>query len=404
MPTSNWPNRWSTIITIWSASIAVALRTSTSISSWKTWSTTSWPKQRRRPVSPPCTTASICTVTALTAIRTRPQNYTETIASEDHDETHGRKGKGDHSHSHHGHSHGPSLRAGARHLGRLKIAFAVIALFFAVEAVAGWLTNSLALLSDAGHMLTDVVGLGMALAAITLANRFEQNTDRGTSHTFGLYRLEILAAFVNALLLFAVAIWVLVEAAGRLRSGPEVLDGPMLVVAALGLVANLVAFALLREGAKESINLEGAYLEVLADTVGSVGVIVAALLIRFFGWGWADPLIAALIGLWILPRTWRLGRNAVRILLQAAPEHISLERLRHDLGSIQGVLDVHDLHVWTLTSEMDAASAHLKTTDDSDLHGVLDEARDLLADTYGIDHATLQVEPESHVGCEQVSW
>ena len=280
----------------------------------------------------------------------------------------------------------------------------VIAVFFVVEAAAGWLTNSLALLSDAGHMLTDVIGLGMALAAIQLANRFERNTDQGTSHTFGLYRLEILAAFVNALLLFAVAIWVLIEAVDRLRSEPDVLDGPMLVVAVLGLAANLIAFALLREGARESINMEGAYLEVLADTVGSVGVIIAALLLRFLGWGWADPLIAALIGLWILPRTWRLGRNAVRILLQAAPAHISLDGLRSDLGAIGGVVDVHDLHVWTLTSEMEAASAHLMTTDGSDPHGVLDEARDLLSVKYGIQHATLQVEPESHVGCEQVSW
>ncbi len=253
-------------------------------------------------------------------------------------------------------------------------------------------------------MLTDVIGLGMALAAIQLANRFERNPGTTTSHTFGLYRLEILAAFVNALLLFAVAIWVLAEAVGRVRSEPEVLDGPMLIVAVLGLVANLVAFWLLREGARESINLEGAYLEVLADTVGSVGVIIAALLIRFLGWGWADPVIAALIGLWILPRTWRLGRNAVRILLQAAPDHISLERLRADLGAIGGVLDVHDLHVWTLTSEMEAASAHLKTTDDSDPHSVLDQARDVLSSTYGIAHATLQVEPESHLGCEQVTW
>ncbi|MDH4278782.1 MAG: cation diffusion facilitator family transporter [Acidimicrobiia bacterium] len=286
----------------------------------------------------------------------------------------------------------------------MKVSFAVIAVFFLVEAVTGWLTNSLALLSDAGHMLTDVIGLGMALAAIQLANRFERNGNAETSHTFGLYRLEILAAFVNALLLFAVAIWVLIEAAGRLRSEPDVLDGPMLVVAVVGLLANLVAFWLLREGAHESINLEGAYLEVLADTVGSVGVIIAALMMRFLGWGWADPLIAALIGLWILPRTWRLGRNAVRILLQAAPQHVDLERLRSDLSALDGVLDVHDLHVWTLTSEMEAASAHLMTVDGCDPHSVLDQARNLLAETYGIDHATLQVEPESHVGCEQISW
>ena len=194
----------------------------------------------------------------------------------------------------------------------------LIAAFFVVEAVGGVLTNSLALLSDAGHMLTDVIGLGMALAAIQLATRHAQRDDTG-QHTFGLYRLEILAAFVNALLLFGVAIYVLVEAVRRITGEPEVLGIPMLVVAVLGLAVNLVAFALLREGAKESINVEGAYLEVLADTLGSVGVIIAAILLEVFGWTWVDPVVGAAIGLWILPRTYRLGGQAVRILLQAAP-------------------------------------------------------------------------------------
>ena len=309
-------------------------------------------------------------------------------------------------HHQHGHNHGVSLaRAGARHARRLAIAFVLIATFFVVEAVAGFVTNSLALLSDAGHMLTDVVGLGMALAAIQLANRFERR-DGGTrsSHTFGLYRLEILAAFVNALLLFGVAIWVLVEAARRLGDGPEVLDGPMLVVAVLGLGANIVAFALLRDGSQESINIEAAYVEVLADLIGSIGVIIGALLLRFQGWTWVDPVIGAAIGLWILPRTWRLGRNAVRILLQAAPPHVELDRLHDELARIEGVTDVHDLHVWTLTSEMEAASAHLMTVEDVDPHDVLDQARELLATGYGIEHGTFQVEPDSHRGCHDVTW
>lgn len=306
----------------------------------------------------------------------------------------------------HEHDHGTGLaRAGERHRGRLLAAFVVIFAFFVVEAVAGLLTNSLALLSDAGHMLTDVIGIGMALAAIQLASRFERrNGDRRSRHTFGLYRLEILAAFVNALLLFGVAIWVLVEAVRRLTDEPEVLGVPMLVVAVLGLIANLVAFALLRAGSKESLNVEGAYLEVLADTVGSVGVIVAALLLEVFGWAWVDPVIGAAIGLWILPRTWRLGRRAVRILLQAAPDHVDLDALAGDLATIDGVVDVHDLHVWTLTSEMDAASAHLMVGDGADSHGVLDQARHLLGDDYGIAHATLQVEPDSHTGCHEVTW
>lgn len=304
------------------------------------------------------------------------------------------------------HDHGAGLaRAGERHRGRLTIAFAVIFVFFIVEAIAGFLTNSLALLSDAGHMLTDVIGLGMALAAIQLASRFaDRRTETRTSHTFGLYRLEILAAFVNALLLFGVAIWVLIEAARRLFDEPEVLGLPMLVVAVLGLVANLVAFALLREGSKDSLNVEGAYLEVLADTIGSVGVIIAAVLLELFGWRWIDPVIGAAIGLWILPRTWRLGRRSVRILLQAAPEGFDLDSLGRDLADIDGVVDVHDLHVWTLTSEMDAASAHLMTRTGVDSHEILDRARQLLHATYGIEHGTFQIEPDTHTGCAQVTW
>lgn len=305
---------------------------------------------------------------------------------------------------HDGHDHGLA-RAGERHRGRLIAAFVVIAGFFVVQVIAAFATNSLALLSDAGHMLTDVVGIGMALAAITLATRFEQRRSTATSkHTFGLYRLEILAAFVNSLLLFAVAVWVVVEAIRRLGSEPEVLGGPMLVVAVLGLFANLVAFALLRSGAKESVNVEGAFLEVLADTVGSVGVIIAAVLLQVFGWTWIDSVAGVLIGLWILPRTWRLGGRAVRILLQAAPDRIDLDRIADELRSIEGVVGVHDLHVWTLTSEMDAASAHLVTSPTADSHAVLDGARQCLAECHGIAHGTFQVEPDDHDGCDRVTW
>jgi cobalt-zinc-cadmium efflux system protein len=178
----------------------------------------------------------------------------------------------------------------------------------------------------------------------------------------------------------------------------------MLVVAVIGLVVNLVAFALLREGSKESLNVEGAYLEVLADTIGSIGVIIAAVLLEVFGWVWADPLVAALIGIWILPRTWRLGRKAVRVLLQAAPEHVDLAVLERELASIDGVMGVHDLHVWTLTSEMDAASAHLVARTGADHHAILDRARELLAVGHHIDHGTFQVEPETHEGCSDVTW
>ncbi|QGG96251.1 cation diffusion facilitator family transporter [Actinomarinicola tropica] len=309
----------------------------------------------------------------------------------------------DHSHNH----GGGALRAGARHQKRLAISFVLIATFFVVEAVGGVLTNSLALLSDAGHMLTDAIGIGMALAAIQLASRHAERaaTDRGIGqNTFGLYRLEILAAFVNSLLLFGIAIYVLVEAAQRITGEPEVLGIPMLVVAGLGLIVNLVAFALLREGSKESLNVEGAYLEVLADTLGSVGVIVAAIVLEVSGWTWVDPVVGAAIGLWILPRAYRLGGQAVRILLQAAPPDVDLEAMRAELGALSGVVDVHDLHVWTLTSEMENASAHLMVSVGTDTHDVLDQAREVLQTRFGIAHATLQVEPADHQGCDELQW
>lgn len=298
------------------------------------------------------------------------------------------------------HNHGSAVRAGSLYKTRLVWVFGLVVVFMVGELAAGILTNSLALLSDAGHMATDALGLGMALAAIVAAD----NAGKDGQRTYGLYRLEILAALANALLLFAVAGYVLYEAARRFQDPPEILSGPMLVVALLGLAVNLVGWWLLRAGANKSINVEGAYLEVIADLVGSVGVIAAALIIRFTGWSYADPLFGAAIGLFILPRAYRLGRKAVRILVQAAPENLVLSDLRTRLTAIEGVKDVHDLHVWTLTSDMDVASVHLMTSTECDPHSVLDRARDLLRDEYGIAHATLQVEPESHEGCAELAW
>lgn len=303
----------------------------------------------------------------------------------------------------HDHHHGAgALRAGARYQRRLAWAAGLIGAFFLVEVGTGLWTNSLALLSDAGHMFTDVLGLGMALAAVQLASRAERHT--ASQRTFGLYRLEILAAFVNALLLFAVAVGVVIEALVRLDDPPEVDSGPMLVVAALGLVVNLVAFALLREGAKESLNVQGAYLEVLADTLGSVAVLVAGGLLVVTDWGWVDPAFGAAIGVFILPRTVSLGGQAARILIQAAPPDIDVGAVSADLAGIEGIVDVHDLHIWTLTSGMDVASAHLMTRVGVDHHRVLDQARTLLAERHGIDHATVQVEPEDHEGCHELDW
>lgn len=299
----------------------------------------------------------------------------------------------------HDHSH-TSVRSSRRHRGRLLIAFVILATFMVVEVVAGFISRSLALISDAGHMLTDVIGLAMTLAAISLAGRARANEDR----TFGLYRLEILAVIANVLLLFGVAIYVLIEAINRFGEPVVVLTTPMLVVATLGLIANLVVFAVLRSAASESLNVEGAYLEVIADTVGSVGVIVAAALVATTGWTWVDPVTGIAIGVFILPRSWRLGAKAIRILVQSAPPHIDTAAVRSDLAHIEGVLDVHDLHIWTLTSDMDVISAHLVIGGSDDLHHVLDEARELLRVRHGISHATLQVEPADHHGCAEIDW
>jgi cobalt-zinc-cadmium efflux system protein len=300
-----------------------------------------------------------------------------------------------------GHDHGAqAARAGSRHRGRLVAALVLLAGFMLVEAAAALLTGSLALLSDAGHMFTDVLGIGLALAAITAAGRAATDPQR----TFGLYRLEVLAALANAVLLSGVAVYVLIEAVGRFAAPREVPAGAMLLVAGGGLIVNLVAFALLRSGSRESINLRGAYLEVVGDLLGSVGVIAAAVVIWLTDWWYADPIVAVLVALFILPRTVKLGRAAVRILVQAAPEHLDVTAVRDRLAAVPGVCDVHDLHVWTLTSGMEVASAHLSLDPAAEFGAVLVHARDTLHEEFQIDHATLQVEPVGADACQSVNW
>ncbi len=280
------------------------------------------------------------------------------------------------------------------------ISFCLIVAFLVVQVAVGMATGSLALLSDAGHMATDALGLGMAAAAIHAASTARAHPHR----TFGLYRLEILAALVNAGLLFAVAGYVAVEALTRLHDAPEIASAPVIIVGVIGLVVNIVAFLLLRDGAKESLNLHGAYLEVMSDMLGSIGVIVAAIVWGITGWVWVDPVVGVGIGLFILPRAWKLGGDALRVLIQAAPAGLDLATLERDMGAIDGVVDVHDLHVWTLTSEMEVVTAHLVVTAGTETHGVLDQARALLSDSYGISHATFQVEPDDHHGCDEMTW
>jgi cobalt-zinc-cadmium efflux system protein len=297
-------------------------------------------------------------------------------------------------------NNGHGLSAASRYRRPLLISFYLVLGFLIIEVVAGFATGSLALLSDAGHMATDALGLGMALAATSVAGRVRESG----AHTFGLYRLEILAALANTFLLFGVAGYVLMEAVRRLDDPPELLTGPMLAVAIVGLLVNVVSWRLLRSGASASLNVAGAYLEVLADLIGSGGVIAAALAVHLFGWNWADPLIAAAIGVFILPRAWRLGRRTLRVLLQAAPEGLDLVEIRDRLAAIPGVVSLHDLHAWTLTSDMDVATLHVVAGQGVDPHLILDEAGDMLRNEFGIAHATLQVEPESHSGCAEISW
>lgn len=308
-----------------------------------------------------------------------------------------------HGHGH-GHGHGPSaadaLSAGARYKRPLLYAFLLTISFVGVEFAAGIISGSLALISDAGHMLSDAGGLGMSLAAITLATGAATAAHR----TYGWYRLEILASLVNAGLLFGVAIYVVYEAYHRLQGSPEVASTPMIVVAVLGLIINVVCFRLLQAGAKESLNLRGAYLEVVADAVGSVGVLVGAVVIAFTSWYWVDSVVAVGIGVFILPRAFKLGRDALRILVESAPAHIDTDDVARDLEQLDAVVDVHDLHVWTITSGMDAMSVHLQVRPDADTHGVLDAARDVLRDRHHITHATVQVEPTDHEGCKLVQW
>jgi cobalt-zinc-cadmium efflux system protein len=318
--------------------------------------------------------------------------HTRQVATHEHTPGHAHEDRHQHGHSH--------LRAGARHAGRLRACLVMIVAFLVVQVVVGLAAHSLALLSDAGHMATDALGMGMALAAISAANRARSDGHR----TFGLYRLEILAALANAGLLFGVAGYVLWEAARRLREPTGIHGVPVLVVGAIGLAVNVVCFLLLRGGADESLNVRGAYIEVLSDLLGSVGVIVAAAVIWATGWKWVDPVVGASIGLFILPRAFRLGRDALRVLVQAAPRDLSVEEIRTALASLDGVADVHDLHVWTLTSEMDVLTAHLAITDAGATQSVLCAAHDLLAERFHLTHSTLQVELGSDQHCEDLHW
>jgi cobalt-zinc-cadmium efflux system protein len=293
----------------------------------------------------------------------------------------------------HGHAHGAlGASAGARHSARLKAVVATSALILVLQIVGGVLADSLALLADAGHTATDVFGVTMALAAIGYAAR-PANPER----TFGYYRLEILAAAANAILLFAVAAWVTYKAVLRLGKPVEVASGTMLAIAVVGMAVNLVGLLLLRGGKDENLNIRGAYMEVLADMLGSVAVLIAAVLIRLTSWpGW-DPVASIAIGAMILPRTWLLLREAVNVLLEGTPRGMDLSDVRKHLQDTDGVTAVHDLHAWTITSGLPVLSAHIvvepRVLDGERTAATLNTLRECLHGHFDIEHSTFQLEP-----------
>ncbi|WP_182112429.1 MULTISPECIES: cation diffusion facilitator family transporter [unclassified Actinotalea] len=301
----------------------------------------------------------------------------------------------------HAHGHGASTATG-RHRGRLATVLAITLTVAAAQVVGGVVSGSLALLADAGHMLTDAAGLAIALLGARLAGRPATST-----RTFGLQRAEVLAALANALLLGGLGVWVVVEAVRRWGAPPDVATGPMIAVALVGAAANVVGLLLLRGGRHESLNVRGAYLEVLGDLLGSVAVVVAGVVIATTGWVRADVVASAAIGLVILPRAWALLRDVLDVLLEATPRGIDLDRVRTHMKRVPGVVDVHDLHAWTITSGVPALSAHVVVDDECLALGragaVLDALGECLGEHFDTDHCTFQLEPIGHDAHERAA-
>ncbi|MEU4685939.1 cation diffusion facilitator family transporter [Streptomyces xinghaiensis] len=302
-----------------------------------------------------------------------------------------------------GHGHGPvggasparTGTAAAAHRGRLRIALGLTLTVLFAQLAGGLITGSLALLADAGHMATDVVGLAMALLAIRFANR-----PASEQRTFGYARAEILAALANCLLLFGVGGFVLYEGVERLFRPTGVEGGLAAVFGGIGLVANVISLLVLMRGQRESLNVRGAFLEVLADTLGSVAVIVSALVITVTGWQRADAVASLVIGLMVVPRAWKLLREAVDVLLEAAPRHVDMASVREHMLAQPGVEDVHDLHVWTITSGLPVLSAHVvvspEVLDALGYEKLLHELQGCLDRHFDVEHCTFQLEPGGH--------
>ena len=281
-----------------------------------------------------------------------------------------------------GHSHG----GGDSRVSRMVIAAGILTAFFAIELTTALAIGSLALLADATHMLTDVVALFMGLTAVLLARRGSKSAAR----TYGWHRAEVFTAVANAVLLLGVAAFIVYEAFHRLGEPSNVPGRPMILVALLALAANVAVVLLLRSDAEGSLAVKGAYIEVMADAVSSVGVLIAGIVTVTTRWPYADTVVAVLVALWVLPRAIALARSALRILSESSPQHIDVDELRSALAAVDGVTEVHDLHVWTLVPGKDMATAHLTSNGRSDR--ILDDARAVLA-ARGLEHATVQVEP-----------
>ncbi len=284
-----------------------------------------------------------------------------------------------------GHAHNHS--AAGKNKKRVAIVLALTTAYLVAEVIGGLLTHSLALLADAGHMLTDVAGLILALFAIRFAER-----PATPERTYGYYRIEILAALVNAVVLIGISLYILYEAYERFRNPPEIQSGGMLAVALVGLVINIAGIYLLKSASEESLNMKGAYFEVLSDMLTSIGVIAAGIIMLTTGWYYADPIISAGIGVFILPRTWMLLRDAVGVLLEGTPHDVNLAALRESIRTVEGVADVHDLHVWSLTSGINAMSVHAVLADHSLHDEVLAAVQKKVTSEFKIAHATVQVE------------
>ena len=289
----------------------------------------------------------------------------------------------------HSHEHGHSHTAGANERS-LVSALGLTSTFLVVELVAGIVTQSLALISDAAHMFTDTAALAIALIAVQMGKKAAD-----AKRTFGYHRFEILAAAFNAMLLFGVAVYIGFEAYLRLKSPPAVQATGMLVVALIGMAVNLVSMKMLARGKEDSLNMKGAYLEAWSDMLGSLGVVIGALVIKFTGWQWVDSAVAVLIALWVLPRTWSLLRASVNILLEGVPEGIDITQVQGSLLGVHGVTSIHDLHVWALTSGKVSLTVHIVNEPQVDAETrILPEVRRRLAEQFAIAHITVQCELE----------